>query len=189
MIDFSTNTDADSNAGIKHTKLIKPKSTHKYLPIIIAASVLAVTIIAIIITITSLSHPTIDDNFFTSDDTKTTIPLTPSGDDTKTTSLTKTYLVYDYDDNDNVISMKTYFEYPDAETAKTAYESVKDQPEFKGAKVQDKYIIVTADESQYKGLTAYDIKQQADALKAFEESQHPTTDKSSDSESEESEEE
>ena len=176
MINHSNNTDVEAVSGIK------PKFAHKHLLIIVASASVA-AIVAVIIAIVSLGHPTIDETFFTSDDTKTTIPLTPSGDDAKTTSLTKTYLVYDYDDNDNVINMKTYFEYPDAEAAKTAYEATKDQPEFKGAELQDKYIIVTADESQYKGLTAYDIKQQADALKSLEESQHSTTDKSSDTDS------
>lgn len=187
MIDFTNNKDASpASTSTKHDK---PKSTRKLLPIVFIASASVAIIIATIVAVVFGGHPTIDDNFFTSDDTKTTISLTPSSDDTKTTSLTKTYLVYDYDDSDNVISMKTYFEYPDEDSAKTAYEATKDQPEFQGAEIQGKYIIVTADESQYKGLTAYDIKQQADALKAFEESQHPTTDKSSDSESEESEEE
>lgn len=170
MIDFINDTDADST-GIKLTKL---RSTHRNLPII-TASVLATVIIAIIFTVTLLSHSTLDEDFFVSDDTKTTISLTPDDSKSNSSPLVGTRLVYTYD-GDNVSGLKTYFEYPDEETAKTTFESVKDQPEFQGAVTEGKYIVVTADESQYKGLTAFDVKQQADALKSFEESKHPQDD-------------
>ena len=64
--------------------------------------------------------------------------------------------------------MKTYFEYTDADAAKNAYESLKNQPEFKNSELKDKYIIITSDESQYKGLTASDVRQQADAIRAYQ---------------------
>ena len=83
-------------------------------------------------------------------------------------STHETNVVYDYDESGNVIGMKTYFKYLDATTAKNSYETLKDQPEFKGAELRDNFIIVTADESQYKGLTASDVQQQADAINAFQ---------------------
>ena len=117
---------------------------------------------------TFLGHSTLDESFFVSNDVKTTIALTPDNPDT--TSLNKTYVVYDYN-GEEVVSMKTYFEYPDEAAARATYEAVKDQPEFVGAVINGKYIIVTADESQFKGLTASDVRQQAEAIKAFQESQ------------------
>ena len=135
--------------------------------ILISTAVLVVYIARII------TRPTIEDDYFVTDETKTTISLTPDSKDSNNTSLVQTHFVYTYD-GDNVSGLRTYFEYPDEETARNTLESIKDQPEFKGAVVEGKYIVVTADESQYKGLTASDIKQQADALKSFQESQEKT---------------
>ena len=126
-------------------------------------------VIAVIVwgVLSILNKPPLDDSYFVSDDTKTTISLNP---DSETSALHQTHVVYEYD-GDNVVGMKTYFEYPDAQSASAAYESLKDQPEFKNSEVKDKYIIVTADESQFKGLTASDVRQQAEAIKAYQESQ------------------
>lgn len=133
----------------------------------------ATAVVILIITVLT-THPTIQDDYFISDDTKTTISLTPSASESSTSSLVQTHFVYTYDGED-VSGLKTYFEYPDEESAKAAFESAKDQPEFKGAIIEGKYIVVTADESQFKGLTASDIKQQADALQKFQDSQNPTS--------------
>ena len=117
-------------------------------------------------TLSLLNQPTVTDDFFVSDDTKTTIDI--SSTDKDTTSDHQTHTVYGYDDNNNVISMKTYFEYADEAAASTAYASLKDQPEFKNSELKGKYIIVTADESQFKGLTASDIRQQAEAIRTYQ---------------------
>lgn len=124
------------------------------------------SIIIIVIAVVISSQPNINDDFFVSDDTKTTIEIAPTGE--STTLDHQTHTVYEYDDAENVISMKTYFEYSDADAAKTAYATLKDQPEFTNSTLQDKYIIITADESQFKGLTASDIRQQAAAIKAYQ---------------------
>ncbi len=128
----------------------------------------AIVFIAVItwVTLSFLNQPTVTDDFFVSDDTKTTIDI--SSTDKNTTSDHQTRTVYEYDDNDNVISMKTYFEYADEAASSTAYASLKDQPEFKNSELKGKYIIVTADESQFKGLTASDIRQQAEAIRAYQ---------------------
>lgn len=133
-----------------------------------------IIVAAITWAILAISHrPIINDEFFVSDNTKTTITISSASPDSSSSHQTR--VVYEYD-GENVISMKTYFEYQDADAAKNAYESLKDLPEFKNAELNDKYIIVTADESQYKGLTASDVRQQADALKSLqEESQGDST--------------
>ena len=117
-------------------------------------------------TLSIINQPTVTDDFFVSDDTKTTIDISPTNNNATSDHQTRT--VYEYDDNDNVISMKTYFEYADEAAASTAYASLKDQPEFKNSELKGKYIIVTADESQFKGLTASDIRQQAEAIRAYQ---------------------
>lgn len=123
-------------------------------------------IITIVIIVAASHQPIINDDFFISDDTKTTIDISPTNNNAISDHQTRT--VYEYDDNDNVISMKTYFEYADEAAASTAYASLKDQPEFKNSELKGKYIIVTADESQFKGLTASDIRQQAEAIRAYQ---------------------
>lgn len=170
----SKNTDAPAE-GIAFKKSAASSKTFRRIIVPIAAVCVA---IIVFIVATVFNQPTIEENYFVSDDTKTAISLKPTSDEAGTTSLVQTHLVYTYD-GENVSGLKTYFEYPDAAAAKSALESLKDQPEFKGATVEGKYIVVTADESQYKGLTASDIKQQADALKAFQESKDQEASKES----------
>ena len=108
------------------------------------------------------------DDFFVSDDTKTVISLEPDSTDTTSTSSVHTHVVYEYD-GDLVTGMKTYFEYNSPELASSAFENLKDQPEFKNGEVNGKYIIVTADPESFKGLTASDVQQQAEAIRQYQE--------------------
>lgn len=156
--------DEPSNTSTHRKFHISDKTIRFIILPIIAIVAFAITIITIMTT----RQPAISEDYFVSDETKTSITLTPSSDNG--TGLIQTFLVYTYD-GENVSSLKTYFEYPDEETAKTTLESAKDQPEFKGATTEGKYIVVAADESQYKGLTASDVMQQAEALKAYQDSQ------------------
>lgn len=115
-------------------------------------------------------HPVINDEYFVSDDSKSVISM-DVGESTATSGdLVKTFFVYTYD-GDNVSGLKTYFEYTDKETAQKAYEARKDQPEFKGADVDGKYVVVTADAEQFKGLTADDIRQQTEAIEQYQKAQ------------------
>ena len=118
-----------------------------------------------------------EDTTFATNDNQTTITIEPT--DSESSSVSHTRTVYEYD-GDNVVGMKTYFEYADNEAAKTAYELIKDQPEFKGAEVVDKYIVVTADPDSFKGLTADDIRQQAEAIERFQNSRKKTEEKTED---------
>ena len=161
---FKTKNHIDTiSEGVATKKSSLSKTAITSLLVLIASIFIAVVVFIFL----SFNHPIIEENYFTSDDTKTTITLTPDNS-SNTSNLINTHLVYTYDKDNSVSSLKTYFEYSDAETAKTAYESSKDQPEFKNAELKDKFIIVTADENQYKGLTANDVHQQADALKSFQ---------------------
>ncbi len=116
--------------------------------------------------ISFLNKPPISDDRFISNSTQTTINLTPTNS-TSGSAHRQTHVVYEYKD-DLVVSMKTYFEYEDAESAEIAYETLKNQLEFKDSELIDKYIVVTADASQFEGLTASDIRQQAAAIEAYQ---------------------
>lgn len=126
----------------------------------------AIAVIAIMaILLNMFRQPIVNDEYFVSDDTKEVVSLNASGN----SSSSRTFIVYSYS-GEEVTGLKTYFEYEDEESAKAALQLLKDQPEFKNAELEGKYIVVTADESQFKGLTASDVKQQNEALKKFQQS-------------------
>lgn len=113
------------------------------------------------------SEPPVNDEYFVTDDTKYVVDLSPTGNSTSV----KTHVVYTYD-GDTVTGMKTYFEYADEESAERALESVKNLVEFANSQVEleGRYIVATANEDQYKGLTASDVKQQTEAIRQFQSS-------------------
>ena len=161
----------------KHTKKMKTKqksnsgSKSNRNLVYVACGILAVLAVALIgwVVISKMNKGAVsEETTFASNDTQTTITIEPVDDTPSSSSHTRT--VYEYDGDNNVIGMKTYFEYADNEAAKTAYELIKNQPEFKGAEVIDKYIVVTADPNSFKGLTADDIRQQAEAIEQFQKS-------------------
>ena len=176
-------TTSPKTAITNHTKINKSKlGTNKYAyPILIIAGTVVIAVV-IVLALISFRKPTLNEEYFTSDDTKSVITM--SSDDSTTTNH-QTHFVYEYD-GDKVVGLKTYFEYQDAETAKAAYESSKNLPEFKNSELNGNYIIVTADPSQFEGLTADDVRQQEEAIKQFQASKNPQPEKTDDDSSEES---
>ena len=169
-----------------------PNSTHKYLGVnpnkpstkakpkfnknlvYAACGIIAILSVALITwsIIKAFNKNINEDTTFATNDNQATITVEPT-DDNSGSGISHTRTVYEFD-GDNVVGMKTYFEYSDNDAAKAAYEVIKDQPEFKGAEVIDKYIVVTADPSRFKGLTVDDIRQQSENLKRYYESQKKT---------------
>lgn len=168
-------TQSDPKLTKSATKVkSKFKTKSKQNLIFLACGIFAVLAVALISwgIITLINKGAIsEDTTFATNDTQATITIEPTDSDNNSISHTRT--VYEFD-GDNVVGMKTYFEYADNEAAKTAYELIKDQPEFKGAEVVDKYIIVTADPNSFRGLTADDIRQQAEAIEQFQNSRKKT---------------
>lgn len=162
------------NESINTKKSIKIKKPSKQAIYSICSTIIiaSVAIIAVVLILRTLSKPVIEEAYFVSDDTKSVISLDSNRGESEDGSAVQTHLVYTYD-GDNVTGLKTYFEYPSEEAAATAIESLKDQPEFQGAVLEGKYIVVTADASQFEGLTASDVRQQAEAIQRFQESQKP----------------
>ena len=152
---------------IKHKKTERTKSNKGLLLGVICLGCVAVVAIVAVIII-KLTPPTLDEEFFVSDDTKTTITLTPDSDTAKTNELSvvKSHVVYDYN-GDNVVGMKTYFEYKSEHAAEQNLEMIKSQPQYSKVELNGNYIIATSKEDQFKGLTASDIKQQAEAMEIY----------------------
>ena len=177
---------SDSDKSPKADQPTKPKKTesdksskNKSRIYLVCGAVAALSLgVIVAVLVAFFTRPTITEETFATNDTQSSISLTPTSSNKQTGStLVETHVVYEYD-GDNVIGLKTYFEYTDAEAAKAAYEARKDQPEFKDAVVEDKYIVVAADPEQFKGLTADDVRQQTEAIRQFQASQNPDSDNS-----------
>lgn len=130
-------------------------------------AICAGVVLAIAITLIVVFYPkpvSYEQGYFVSDDTKSVLNLESENG----TSTRKTHIVYEYD-GDKVSAIKTYFEYIDEATAAASIESLKKQPEFEKSKVEldGKYIIVTANEDSFKGLSADDVKQQVKAIEDY----------------------
>ena len=76
----------------------------------------------------------------------------------------RTHMVYEYS-GDEITGLKSYFEYADANAAKAAYDQMAAAGEsLEGAELNGKYIVVTAGEDEYEGMTASDVKQQIEFM-------------------------
>ena len=144
----------------------KTKKDNKNL--IIGICTAAVAIIAIVIAIIFIvkgSGPTLNDDYFKSDDTKyvMSVDVDPSDldEDEKEYPPIKAHSVYTYS-GDEITSSKTYIEYSDASTAEKAFKVLKDSgdEEAKNAELNGKYIIITNDKSKYEDLKASEVKEQ-----------------------------
>ncbi len=144
----------------------KTKKNNKNLIIgICTAAVAVVAIVIAIIFIIKGSGPTLNDDYFKSDDTKYVMTINADSseidEDDDDYPPVKTHFVYTYS-GDKITGLKTYVEYSDASTAEKAFKALKDsdEEEAKNAELNGKYIIVTNDESEYEDLTPSDVKEQ-----------------------------
>ena len=147
-------------------KEVKSNNSKK---VAICVSILAivVVIVAAIIVLVVKNKP-LDDTYFVSDDTKYVLTLDSSdiSMEDPTYNPVKSHLVYTYSGND-ITGLKAYYEYADNNAAKTAAEYLKQNYEGNDQQkiaVDGKYVIFTATEAEYEGLTASDIKQQIEFM-------------------------
>lgn len=145
----------------------KAKKDNKNLIIgCIAALVLVVAIIITIVVV--VNNNSLNDGYFVSDGSKyvLTIDADDYGEKDQYTPL-KTHLVYTYD-GDTITGMKTYYVYADGDSAKAAFDALKqeinNEEQTALMELNGKYIIVTAEEESYKDLKASDIKQQIEFM-------------------------
>lgn len=140
--------------------------------ICIAAAAVVAIVIAIVFIVRG-SGPTLNDDYFKSDDTKYVYTIDADSlevdDDEESYTPLKAHVVYTYS-GDEITGMKTYAEYADAATAEKAYAAMKeaDADEAKKAEVNGKYIVYTNDAEDYEGLTASDVKQQIEFMESIQ---------------------
>ena len=131
--------------------------------------VLIITAITTLLLYVFVPKP-IDDSFFVSDESKDVVTLEVDKADSVTTNLLRTHIVYTYENN-KVKSLKTYYEYENNELASQALENIKEiNKNAADVYLDNKYIVVVSQEKQYENLNPSDIKQQAEAIKAYQDS-------------------
>ena len=150
------------------TKSKSKTKDNKNLIIGICAAV--VVVVAIIITVVLVSNNTLNDSYFVSDDTKYVFTLDSeegTAEEGEVSPL-KTHLVYTYE-GDKITSLKSYYVFADANAAKTAFDKMKEAggEEANGIELNGKYIIISAEEDDYKNLTAADVKQQIEFMESL----------------------
>jgi len=145
----------------------KAKKDNKNLIIGICAAVVVVVVI-IVAVVLATSGTKLNDAFFVSDGSKyvVTMEADESTDSDDEVSPVKVHLVYFYSD-DKVTDMKSYYEFADDSAAKKAYDLYKEadsdeSEDVSKYEISGKYVILTADASQYEGMTANDAKQQVE---------------------------
>lgn len=130
---------------------------------------IAVVVVVIIIAIVLATRGTggLNESYFVSDNTKYVLTLGAddvSSEDADSAPI-KTHLVYYYS-GDAVTGMKGFYEFANEATAKAAYDyyNGNNNGAYKSVELNGKYVILTANEADYEGLTATEVKSQIDAI-------------------------
>ena len=151
----------------------KATKNNKNLIIGICSAIAAIVIIVIIALVAANGgNKQINDNYFVSDDTKYVLTLGADYiDSSDEYAPLKSHMVYYYS-GDKITGLKVYYEYSNADNAKTAYEALKElndsEPNFKDILIDGKYVILVSNESDYESLTASEVKQQIDFMKSLQ---------------------
>ena len=134
---------------------------------IAAAIVVAVIVIILLTRGGGLGGQALNDDYFVSDNSKYVFTLGADEIDIEgqTYKPVKTHLIYFYNGNE-ITGLKYYYEYDSADAAKKAYNELDSDLRsiYKDVAVNDKYVIMTSNETDYEGLTADDVKQQLEFM-------------------------
>ncbi|MBQ3436513.1 hypothetical protein IJG26_00975 [Candidatus Saccharibacteria bacterium] len=138
---------------------------------IIALIAILVIVIVVIFAVKN-ANSNYGESYFASDDTKYVINLEDGEFSTEDSehSPTKVHLVY-FRSGDDITGVKYYYEYIDEKEAKSAYDYYKSNytNEYDDIELNGKFIILTANKSDYEGMTAYDVQQQIEFMEQLHE--------------------
>ena len=151
-------------------KQSKKKNTGAIIGGCIAAAV--IIIIIIVVCVVMAKKTSYNDDYFVSDGSKYVITYTQDDlelDESSEFAPVKSHLVYYYS-GDKITDMKAFYEFADEATAKLAYEAYKEAGEgnFKEISQSSKYVIITANDSEYEDYTASDVKSQIEFKEMLE---------------------
>ncbi|MBR2725290.1 hypothetical protein IKE97_01425 [Candidatus Saccharibacteria bacterium] len=178
--------------------MAKESKDNKNLIIGICAAVAAIVVVVVLVVVLA-GNSGINDDYFKSDDTKYVFSMETGATSTEDSPQpVKAHEVYTYQD-DKITSLKTYYEFTDADAAKKAYEKAGDDYEkagdenddsFESMELNGKYIVLTAKAEQYENLTASEVKSNIELMEQLQNSNTDDTDEDTEeTENEEKEEE
>ena len=139
--------------------------------------IVIVAIIATAIVMLIIKGNTPSEEFFVSDGTKYVINLKgeeSSSEEDDDYQAQEVHIVYYYSGED-ITGIKTYYEYSTEAKAMAAFNYYTEvlSEDYDNIEINDKYVILTSNESDYKNKTTYDVEQQ---IKFIESQNEPTTD-------------
>lgn len=183
----SASTKTTNPTTPTNTSRTKKKSDKTFF-ISVCSAIVAIVIIIVIAVV--MSNKGLDDSYFVSDGTKYVLTI-DTGEDPESEAEDnyapiKIHLVYTYS-GDEITGAKSYYEYPNAEKAKAAFDTMKENDaeneELASYELNGKYIIYTSSEESYKDLKASDVQAQ---IKMMEQSQQNSEEAELEAEAEES---
>ena len=132
---------------------------------------IAAVVIAIIIAVIVMQKTSINNSLFTSDNTKYVVPISSDeiSFDSDLTRPTQIYAIYYYQD-DTITDLKEYYVFEQDSDVKAAYDyfNEHDSANYKAITIDGKYLILTANESEYENKTPEEIRQYIEFLKSSE---------------------
>lgn len=149
----------------------------------VAVVVVIVIVVAVVLAIRGNG---LNDGYFVSDGTKYVLTIdneSSSSDDNDSYTPVKTHVVYTYS-GDQITGMKTYGVFVDNAAAQKAYDAIKEAGEdMTNYAIDGKYIIVTANEDQYKDMKTSDVKAQIEFMESLKNMNTSETSNTSDANS------
>ena len=146
----------------------------KIICIVIGALAIIAVVIALVV---ALINRAPDDSYFVSDSTKYVLNITNNTSDENSTEVVQTvHIVYEYS-GDAVTSIKTYYEFTNADVAKAAYDDLianlaeDDESTYE---LKGKYIIVIAPKAAVESLSVDEVKSQIEFYESIQNGEMPT---------------
>lgn len=151
----------------------KANKDNKNLIIGICAAVVVVIIIIVAVILATRNSGGLDDSYFVSDNTKYVLTYDSEDmaiEDDEEYVPVKTHFVYTYNE-DEVTGLKAYYVFANDKDAKAAFNYYNENmgDEFAEIELDGKYVILTANASEYEDMTPSDIKQQIEFMEMLKE--------------------
>lgn len=147
--------------------MAKRTSQGKY--ILITTVAVIVALVAIVIGVVVSQGPTLDDDYFVSDETKLVMSLNKdmAAFEEGPYEPDVTHLVYFYS-GDTVTGMQIYFEYDSEEEARLAYGNInmKDKDFATTKRLNGRYVVFDAVRVRYEGLTVEQVQKNIENMRA-----------------------
>ena len=146
------------------------KKFNKNLFFAIGGLVVAVAVVVVLVIVISGNLGGLDESWFVGDDKKMvlTIESNPDMASEDESIPINSHTVYEYS-GEKITSLKIYYQYPDTDRAKKAYDTISanNKGQYKDVELNGRYVVLVAVDSDYENLTTSDVKQQIDWVNTY----------------------